>query len=158
MSWNNLFSRKKFRISWWFDHPTFHVLDSGMSRSECHFFAIYSPFLASDFDRVLEAMPLLRPGSASAVGSWPLTDGSGCTLSATSVGSGSCSRSASTSSPWSVWSLPAFGPTNCCAGAPDCSADDSGVPASSRQSSSSSSRTWCSASTSPRTRSSISEH
>ena len=118
--------------------------------------AVYSSFFV--LIRVLEAMPPLQPGSASASSPSPLTDGSGCTLSATSVGSGSCSRSASTSSPWSVRSLPAFGPTNCCAGAPDCSANDSGVPASSRQSSSSSSRTWCRASTSPRTRSSISEH
>ena len=49
MSWNNLFSRKKFRISWWFDHPTFHVLDSGMSRSECHFFRHLLPFSCLGF-------------------------------------------------------------------------------------------------------------
>ena len=118
--------------------------------------AVYSSFFV--LIRVLEAMPSLQPGSASASSPSPLTDGSGCTLSATSVGSGSHSRSASTSSPWSVWSLPASGPTACCAGVSVWAADNSGVPASPRQPSSSSSRAWCRASSSPRTRSSISEH
>ena len=119
--------------------------------------ALYS-FFVLDFSRVLEAMPPLRPESASASGSWPLTDGSGYMASATSAGSGPCPRSASTASPWSTLSLSASGPTACCAGVPACAADDSGAPSSSGQPSSSSSRTWCSASASSQTRSSISKH